>query len=106
MELTEDQITEKYAKQCGNCSQNTSIPYEYEFTCTSCGNNLIKRKRELSKISRRKINFINRLKYAESKKLCICMDVYILYKGNDFNKIDEALSTLKNKKLKNKQYLN
>ena len=33
MELTEDQIIEKYAKQCFHCSRNTLLPYEYEWTC-------------------------------------------------------------------------
>ena len=37
MELTEDQIFEKSAKQCGYCKRNTLLPYEYEFTCVSCG---------------------------------------------------------------------
>ena len=67
MDLTEDEIIEKYAKRCGHCNRNTLLPYEYEFTCFSCGNNVNKRKHELSKIQRKKINFINRLKYAEQK---------------------------------------
>ena len=35
MELSEDQIIEKYAKKCGRCKRNTLLPYEYEFTCFS-----------------------------------------------------------------------
>ena len=35
MELTEDQIIEKYAKNCGHCKRNTLLPYEYEWTCFS-----------------------------------------------------------------------
>ena len=54
MELTEDQIIEKYAKRCGHCNRNTLLPYEYEFTCFSCGYNVNKRKHELSKIQRKK----------------------------------------------------
>ena len=54
MELTEDQIIEKYAKHCGSCSRTTLPPYEYEFTCISCGFNLVKRKHELSKIQQKK----------------------------------------------------
>ena len=50
MELTEDKIIEKYAKQCGHCKRNTLLPYEYEWCCFSCGYNLTKRKHELSKI--------------------------------------------------------
>ena len=100
MNLSEDQIIEKYAKKCGHCNRKTLLPYEYEFTCFSCGYNVIKRKNELSKIQRKKINFINRLKYAEQKIFCICIDVYKIYEGNDFNEIYKVLSTLKNKKLK------
>ena len=100
MELTEDQIIEKYAKKCLYCSRNTLLPYEYEWTCFSCGYNVNKRKNELSKIQRRKINFINRLKYAEVKIFSICVDLYKIYEGSDFNEIYKVLSTLKNKKLK------
>ena len=100
MELTEDQILKKHAKHCGHCSQNTLLPYEYEWSCISCGLNLIKRKHELSKIQRKKINFINRLKYAELKIFCRCVDVYERYEGDDYDKIYEVLSTLKNIKLK------
>ena len=55
MELTEDEISQKYAKQCKHCSRNTLIPYEYEFTCFLCEHNVIKRKHELSKIQPKKI---------------------------------------------------
>ena len=100
MELTEDEIIEKYGKKCLHCNRNCLLPYEYEFTCLSCGFNVIKRKHELSKIQRKKINFINRLKYAEVKIFSICVDVYKIYEGDDYDKIYEVLSTLKNKKLK------
>ena len=59
-----------------------------------------KRKRELPKIQRKKINFINRLKYAEQKIFCICIDVYKIYEGHDYDEIFKVLSTLKNKKIK------
>ena len=75
MELTEDEIIQKYAKQCRHCSRNTLLPYEYEWTCFSCGYNVNKRKNELSKIQRKKINFNNRLKYGEVKIFSICVDV-------------------------------
>ena len=101
MELTEDQITEKYAKNCGHCNRNTLLAYEYEFTCVSCGYNVNKRKDELSKIQRKKNNFINRLKQAEQKIFCICLDVCKIYQGNDYDEIYKILSTLKNKKIKN-----
>ena len=57
MELTEDDIIERYAKKCGHCNRNTLLPYEYEFTCFSSGYNLIKRKHQLSKIQRKKNKF-------------------------------------------------
>ena len=100
MNLTEDEIIQKYAKTCRHCNRNTLLPYEYELTCFSCGYNVNKRKNELSKIQRKKINFINRLKYAEQKIFCICVDVYKIYDGDDFNEIYKVLSVLKNKKLK------
>ena len=59
-----------------------------------------KRKHELSKIQRKKINFINRLKYAEIKLFSICVDLYKIYEGDEYDEIYKILSTLKNKKLK------
>ena len=100
MELTEDEIIQKYAINCGHCTRNTLLPYEYEFTCFSCGYNVNKRKHERSEIQRKKINFINRLQYAGQKICCICMDVYKILQGDDYERIFEVLSTLKNKKLK------
>ena len=95
MELSEDQIFEKYAKHCGPCKGNTLLPYEYEWTCISCGFNLIKRKHELSKIQRNKIIFINRLKFAEIQIFSICVDVYKIYDGDDYDEIYEVLSSIK-----------
>ena len=100
MELTEDEIIKKYAENCGHYNRNTLLLYEYEITGFSSGYNVIKRKHELSKFQRKKINFKNRLKNAEQKIICICVDVYKIYEGDDYGKIFEALSTLKNKKLK------
>ena len=100
MNLSEDEIIQKYGKQCRHCNRKMLLAYEYEFTCFSCGYNVIKRKYELSKIQRKKINFINRLKYAEQKIFCICIDVYRIYQDDDYNEIYKVLSTLKNKKLK------
>ena len=100
MSLSEDEIIQKNAKKCGHCNRNTLLPYESEWTCFSCGYNVNKLKTELSKIQRKKINFINRLKYAEQKIFCICVDVYKIYEGDDFDEIYEALSELKNKKLR------
>ena len=100
MELTEDEIIQKYGKHCGHCNRNTLLPYEYEFNCFSCGFCVNKRKHELSKIQRKKINFIKRLKHAQVKIFSICVDVYKIYEGNDYDEIFKVLSTLKNKKLK------
>ena len=100
MNLSEDEIIQKYAKNCGHCKRITLLPYEYEWSCFLCNYVVFKRKHELSKIQKKKINFINRLKYAEQKIFCICIDVYKIYEGNDYDEIYKVLSTLKNKKLK------
>ena len=86
----------KKSKQCGDCSRNTLLPYENEWTCFPSGFNL--KKHELNNFQRKKIT--NGLKYAEHKTICICVDEYKFYESNDFDKIYEILSTLKNKKLK------
>ena len=59
-----------------------------------------KRKHDLSKIQRKKINFINRLKYAEVKIFSICVDLYKIYESSDYDERYKVLSPLKNKKLK------
>ena len=51
------------------------------------------------------MNFVNRLKYAEQKIFCICIDLYIIYDGNDYDEIYKVLSTLKIKKSKIKNIL-
>ena len=99
MQLTEDEINKKYAKRCGHCNRSTFLPNEYEFTCFSCGYNVIKRKHELPKIQRKRRNFINRLKYAEHKIFCICVVVYKKYEGGLYDKLYKVLSTLKKLKL-------
>ena len=99
MELTEGEMNKKYGKLCGHCNQNTLLPYEYERTCVSCAFNLIKKGHELTKNSTKKI-FMNRLQYAELKIFCICVDVFKTYEGNEYVKIFEALSELKNEKIK------
>ena len=104
MNLSEDEIIEKYATKCLHCNRNTLLPYEYAFTCFSCGDNVNKQKPELSKIQRKKTNFINRLKYAEVKIFSICVDVYKIYGDDDYDEIYKVLSTLK--KIENKEYLN
>ena len=44
MSLSEDEIVHKYGKHCGHCNRNTFLPFEYEFTCFSCGFNVNKTK--------------------------------------------------------------
>ena len=55
MELTESQINEKYAKCYMQCMRSTLLPYEYDWTCLSCGYHVIRRKNELAKIQRKNI---------------------------------------------------
>ena len=99
MQLSADQIIKKCAKHCGHCSRNTLLAYKYEWTCVSCNYNVIKRKYELTEIHRKRINFINRLNYAEHKIFCLCVDVSKIYESNDYDKIYEVSSTIKNKNL-------
>ena len=40
--------------------------------------------------------FKNRLKFAERNLFCICVDVCQKYDGNEYDKVFEVLSTLKN----------
>ena len=54
MQLTENEINEKYGKRCGHCIRNSLLPYENDWTCISCGFNSINRKHELSKTQRKK----------------------------------------------------
>ena len=44
MQLTEDEIIHKHAKRCGHCLRNSLLPYEHEWTCVSCGYNVLKQK--------------------------------------------------------------
>ena len=50
MELSEVQFFEKHNIQSMHCIRNTIPTYEYQWTCISCGNSVIKRKNELLKI--------------------------------------------------------
>ena len=45
------------------------------------------------------------MQYTKNFAFCKCLDVYTNYEGNDFDKIYEVLSTLKNKKLKKNKIL-
>ena len=54
MKLTEEKFFQGYVKKWGHCNRDTLLPYEYEWSCLSCGVNLIKRKQELSNLQRKK----------------------------------------------------
>ena len=41
MVMTEDEIIERYGETFMHFTQNTLLPYEYEWTCSSCGHNYI-----------------------------------------------------------------
>ena len=58
MELRENESYTNFAKFCGNCNRNTLLPYEDEWTCTSCRFNLIKRKHEFSKVQGKKSKLV------------------------------------------------
>ena len=90
--LSEDEIIEKYGKYCGHCNRKNLLPSEYEWSCISCGFNLIKRNHEFSTIQRKRIKFINGLKYAELKTFCVCVDVYKIYERDCLDKIYEVFS--------------
>ena len=53
MQLSEDEVFEKYGKKCGHRNRITLLPYDNEFICFSCGYNVFKQKHELSKIQRK-----------------------------------------------------
>ena len=76
MEFTEAEIIERYSKQSKHCTRKIRLTIEYE--CFSSGNNLSKRKNELTKTQREKRKFINRLKYAE-ERLYVFILMYIEY---------------------------
>ena len=46
--------------------------------------------------------FMNRIRYAEIQIFSSCVDAYKIFEGNDYDKLYDVLSTLKNKKLKRK----
>ena len=76
MNLSEDEIIKTYSKHCGHCNQNTLLPYQYEWTCVSCGFNLTKRKHELSKIQRKKNKFYQSIEICRTQNIlhmCRCI---------------------------------
>ena len=54
MELSENETIERYPEQRLRCTRILLLPYEYEWTCFSCGYIVIKRKNQ-PKIQRKKI---------------------------------------------------
>ena len=69
MELTEDEIIQKNTKRCGHCNRNTLLPYEYEWTCFSCGYNVNNRKHEFSEIQRKKNKFYQHIKRCRNQNI-------------------------------------
>ena len=99
MILTDNQIIEKYGKNCPSCDRNCMLPYEYEYTCYFCNHTIIKTKKELSNISRKKQNFALRLNYAKKKILTIFVDVAQIYFDYDYDIVFDIVSGLKYRKL-------
>ena len=100
MELTEDEFIQKHAQLVFFRTKVTLKPNESEFTCVVCRYKFIKRKHQLSKISGKELNSINRLKQAELEINCICIDVYRVYEADDNDNCFEVLSRKKNEKIK------
>ena len=99
MELSKDETLQNYAKNCGHCNRNTLLPYENEFTCFSCGYNVNKQKYELFKIQRKK-KFYKSLDICRSQEIFLCVDLYKIYEGDDYDEIYKVLSTLKNENIR------
>ena len=60
MELTEDEIIQKYGKRWGIVTE--ILPYEYEYTCFSCGFNLIDKNTNSLKYNEKKNKFFESLR--------------------------------------------
>ena len=73
------------------CLRNRKLLYEYEWTCIVCECIIINKKNELTIIQRKKLKFINRLKHAAEKIICLCIGVYKMNEGEDFNHICNIL---------------
>ena len=43
MDLTEDQVIEKYFKQCLYGIRNSLLLFELEYACVACGHNVVQR---------------------------------------------------------------
>ena len=73
---------------CLHCDRESLLPYELERACLSCGYIFAKREKELCKIQQK----IDRLKYAEKKIKCICIDIYRKYEEDDFKGFSNVIS--------------
>ena len=76
MELNVNENVHMYAKHCGQCRKNILLPKEVIFICIACGYNIIKREHELTEIQWKKTKIFNRLKYAQQKTSCVCVDAF------------------------------
>ena len=78
MNLAEAEMNQKYDKQCLYCARNAFLPQENEWTFKSCGYSVVKRKKELTRKQQKKL--FKRLKNAQKKITCICIDVFKIMK--------------------------
>ena len=58
MILTDHEKIEKYAKEWKHCIRNAILRSEDEWTCVAWGCNIIKKKNDLTKISKKKNKFL------------------------------------------------
>ena len=95
MEINEGEVIESKLK-------NACISYEKTFCLIKMNYclHIIKKSREITELQRKKIGFINRLKYAQHKILCIYIDLYKLYEVNDFIQFFDVLSRIRDRKLR------
>ena len=57
MDLTDDEIVEKYPARSMHCLRNNFLPHECEWTRISCGYGVIKQREGFTKSQRKKLNF-------------------------------------------------
>ena len=60
----------KCAKQCMHCTQNTLLPYEYDWTFIACDDNDLSEKMNLQK-NKEKIKFYQSVGICRRKYICI-----------------------------------
>ena len=90
----------KYATICVSCNRRFFIEFPYEHRCLICNAKAVKKKRELTKIQKkRQAKFSSRFKYAELKISVICMDIMRIHRESNLNLIAATLLLLKKSKL-------